>query len=149
MSADDQIRRSNFPAARQAIAQMQQLRPWDPAPHALRRHLDQQPARTSLRAIGSLMISASSILAGPALFGAIQGMRGAPDSVSLMRISYLVWLLAALLGAGMGIAALLSIHRSANGLRGFRRACTGTGLGVLMAILALLAFAGTSVADTR
>ena len=109
----------------------------------------QPPLKTSLRAIGSVLISASSILAGPALFGAVQGMQGAPDSVSLMRMSYLVWLLAALLGAGMGIAALLSIHRSANRMHGFRRAWTGTGLGVLMAILALLAFAGTSVADPR
>lgn len=101
------------------------------------------PTKTSLRAIGSLMISASSILVGPALFGAVQGMRAAPDSVGLIRISYIVWMMTALIGAGMGIAALLSIHRSANRLRGFRRAWAGTGLGMLMAMLALLAFAGT------
>jgi TIR domain len=105
----------------------------------------QPPVKTSLRAIGSLLISGSSIFAGPALFGAIQGMRGAPDSIELIRISYIVWMIAALIGAALGVAALLSIHRSANRLRGFRRAWAGTGLGVLMAMLALLAFAGTSM----
>jgi hypothetical protein len=133
---------------REAVAtRMQQFRLHKPAlacSAAIR-----PPVKTSLRAIGSLLISGSSILAGPALFGAIQGLRGAPDSISLIRISYIVWMIAALIGAGMGIAALLSIHRSANRLRGFRRAWAGTGLGVLMAMLALLAFAGTSLAVPR
>src|SRR5262249_2007519 len=97
------------------------------------------PARTSLRAVGSIFVSAASIFAGPALFGAVQGMRGAPDSVGVVRTSYVVWMIAALLGVGLGIAALLSIRRSANRLRGFRRAWAGTGLGLLMAMLALLA----------